>query len=475
MLLPIFVFANIGKITVAKGDVKIKRNGKIIKAKSGTVLKKHDFVKTDKNGKVQIVFKDNTVFTIGKNSTLDIADYLYDEKKPKKNRAKFNVLKGAFSSITGRIGKLNKSKFKLRTKSASIGIRGTIVKANQKTVMCMQGAITVTTPNGVTVRVEAGQKTDVSKGTPTAPTTITKADEKALGVDTENEKTDDTKTKKDEKTKEKKKVVKITKKAKEVPATVESIKPVVADDVAADVAADVVSDETKSLRTVKLTGRSIQTDSTTGTGDQQTLNIEASGVSGNIDLESKGLIVTDDGGNKMPTTTTDTISWGYWSNDPSKKWVAGSATDVKVLDDLRNSTNTNDAKLQYTGKVMGSTTQGGDILIDQNNKVNINLDLKANSMAGSINFKTTGEQIWSSTMEGTIEDASNNFQSTSIDTSVLKPDEQENYIETKVETTGGTVNGQIYGDKAQAVGGTFDLSTGTATGDRATGVFKATK
>ncbi|MEA2018790.1 MAG: FecR domain-containing protein [Campylobacterota bacterium] len=182
LLLPILAFANIGKITAIKGDISIKRDSKIIAGSVGLDLKKHDFILSKKNSKAQIVFLDKTIFTIGQNSTLDIAEYLYDEKQPSKNKVQFNVLKGAFSTITGRIGKLNKSKFKLKTRSASIGIRGTIVKANQQVVMCTQGAISVTTPNGKVVYVNAGKKTDVSSGTPTPPTAIKKGDIEAIDI-----------------------------------------------------------------------------------------------------------------------------------------------------------------------------------------------------------------------------------------------------------------------------------------------------
>lgn len=84
LLLPLFLYANIGKITSIRGDVQIQRDSQKIKAKLGTTLEKNDFIKTSKNAKVQIVFTDKTIFTIGKDSTLDIAEYLYDESKPKK-------------------------------------------------------------------------------------------------------------------------------------------------------------------------------------------------------------------------------------------------------------------------------------------------------------------------------------------------------------------------------------------------------
>ena len=186
LLLVVSTYASIGNITAMKGDIQV--NGD--KATYQTELEKNDFIKTGKNAKVQIRFNDGTIFTLGKNSTLDIEEFLYDEKQPRLNKAKFNVLKGAFSSITGRIGKLNKSKFKLRTKSASIGIRGTVVRANQEIIMCTSGAITVTTNNGVSMNVNAGQMTNVASGTPSIPTSIEKTEIKELNV---QEKSDEVK------------------------------------------------------------------------------------------------------------------------------------------------------------------------------------------------------------------------------------------------------------------------------------------
>lgn len=81
--------------------------------------------------------------TIGKNSTLDIADYLYDAKNSSLNKTDLKVAKGAFHAITGEIGKLNPSKFKLKTSTASIGIRGTEIYGDQSSVFCTSGAIYV--------------------------------------------------------------------------------------------------------------------------------------------------------------------------------------------------------------------------------------------------------------------------------------------------------------------------------------------
>ena len=117
--------AQIAKVTAIKGDVIIKRNGQFKIANLHTAINKLDIITTEKNARVQLLFKDNTMISIGKSSTLNIEDYLFDvEKKPK---AKFKFGNGAFKTITGKIGKLNPRGFQLKSKTASMGIRGTIV------------------------------------------------------------------------------------------------------------------------------------------------------------------------------------------------------------------------------------------------------------------------------------------------------------------------------------------------------------
>ncbi|MGB5918598.1 FecR family protein, partial [Arcobacter sp.] len=110
-----------------------------------------------------------TIITIGQNSTLNIFDYVYDESNPKDSKASFGFMKGSFKSITGKIGKINKERFKLKTKSASIGIRGTTIIGNQQIIICTDGAISVTA-NGVTVDVAKQELTRTLQGeAPTPP------------------------------------------------------------------------------------------------------------------------------------------------------------------------------------------------------------------------------------------------------------------------------------------------------------------
>ncbi len=117
-----FVFGWVGEITALKGKADIIRKNQTIPAKTGLKLEKEDNIKTFKNTKMQIIFKDNTVITIGKNSLVKIADYLFDNEN---STAKFRLSHGIMKTLTGKIGKFAPKRFKIRTKNASIGIRGT--------------------------------------------------------------------------------------------------------------------------------------------------------------------------------------------------------------------------------------------------------------------------------------------------------------------------------------------------------------
>jgi hypothetical protein len=153
------LFASIGKISALNGKVIVDRQSKLLDADVGFNLEEKDFILTDEKSKAQITLNDGTVLSIGKNSKLNINEYVFDEKDSSNSKAEFKFVEGTFKSITGAIGKVAPEKFKLETKSASIGIRGTIVVGNQDKVACTHGQIAVTS-GGVTQILNAGYRID---------------------------------------------------------------------------------------------------------------------------------------------------------------------------------------------------------------------------------------------------------------------------------------------------------------------------
>lgn len=142
--------SDIATITAIKGSAMIERGDVNIVASLGAELEEKDIIQTKENSKIQIIFKDETVIYIGKNSRFSIEEYLFDGEE--KSVAKFGMIKGAMRAITGKIGKVAPQKFTVKAKTSTIGIRGTnfVVILNDDNfyqAYCTYGAISVTITN----------------------------------------------------------------------------------------------------------------------------------------------------------------------------------------------------------------------------------------------------------------------------------------------------------------------------------------
>jgi hypothetical protein len=161
-------WAEIGSVTESSGTAVIKRGKDTIQIVKGTEIKTNDKVET-KNGKVKIVFKDDTNVTVTESSTLVIDDFVYD---PKSGAGKLGLkaAAGTVRYVSGSIAKDPKN-VKINTPTAAIAVRGTdFVMAvsetgssmimlmptceieqnvNLKGLICGSGAIDVETPAGI--------------------------------------------------------------------------------------------------------------------------------------------------------------------------------------------------------------------------------------------------------------------------------------------------------------------------------------
>jgi hypothetical protein len=168
LLIASSAWADIGSVTESSGTAIIKRGKDTIQIVKGTEIKTNDKVET-KNGKVKIVFKDDTNVTVTESSSLVIDDFVYD---PKSGAGKLGLkaAAGTVRYVSGSIAKDPKN-VKINTPTAAIAVRGTdFVMAvsetgssmimlmptceleqnvNLKGLTCGSGAIDVETPAGI--------------------------------------------------------------------------------------------------------------------------------------------------------------------------------------------------------------------------------------------------------------------------------------------------------------------------------------
>ena len=167
---------NVATITALKGNADIKRDSSLLLASIGDKLNQKDNILTKSNSKVQIIFEDETVVSIGKNSEFSIQEYLFEDNAAP--IAKFSMLKGAMRTITGQIGDIAPNRFSVSTKTATIGIRGTnfsvfVEDDGSSSAFCTYGAISVAVggvthivPQGFYINVSPSGKVEIKELTP---------------------------------------------------------------------------------------------------------------------------------------------------------------------------------------------------------------------------------------------------------------------------------------------------------------------
>lgn len=144
LLAAVSIWANIGNIAVVQGSAEIHRAGATLPATSGTPIEQKDQIVTQEKTKVQVILKDNTVVTIGANSSFNFLEFSMQKGDEK---VSMQAQRGFFRSVTGQIGKVAPERFKVHTVSATIGIRGTdfsaLIQKKREIIKCYKGMIRV--------------------------------------------------------------------------------------------------------------------------------------------------------------------------------------------------------------------------------------------------------------------------------------------------------------------------------------------
>jgi hypothetical protein len=88
-----------------------------------------DVLKTDKTGQLQIMFTDNSIISLGRDSEMKIAEYRWQPEQ-KDGALKTQAKEGTFRVMGGALAKDAPQNFKTETPTATIGIRGSMYTFN---------------------------------------------------------------------------------------------------------------------------------------------------------------------------------------------------------------------------------------------------------------------------------------------------------------------------------------------------------
>lgn len=169
--------APVGRVAAVSGEAIIFRADTQMRSHVGAAIEQSDRIQTAKDSKIQIVFNDKGVVTIGGDSVFEIEEY---PQNGDTQAVKLNVKRGFFKAITGAVAKAAPQKFSLKTKTATIGIRGTHIVGQVadefEKIACTKGKIGVNA-NGGYVELLEGQITEFKKGEiPKSPRDIVEDD-----------------------------------------------------------------------------------------------------------------------------------------------------------------------------------------------------------------------------------------------------------------------------------------------------------
>jgi len=124
-LLPITAFADdAGVIKVSQGAASIERSGQRLPVPVGAKVQVGDVVTTGADGSVGITFGDNSLLSIGPDSSLVIDRFSFDSTTHK-GAFETSLNRGTLAAVSGKIAKQSPDAMKVRTPAAMLGVRGT--------------------------------------------------------------------------------------------------------------------------------------------------------------------------------------------------------------------------------------------------------------------------------------------------------------------------------------------------------------
>ncbi|WP_236860730.1 FecR family protein [Candidatus Reidiella endopervernicosa] len=126
LALPVQAAVDIGKVISSSGSFMAKQSdGQTRKLKRRSKIHEGDLLITGANSQAQIRFKDSSLLELKPNTEFKVDEFSFSGKADGSEKSVYSLIKGGMRTITGKIGKKDKSKYKVNTPVASIGIRGT--------------------------------------------------------------------------------------------------------------------------------------------------------------------------------------------------------------------------------------------------------------------------------------------------------------------------------------------------------------
>ena len=153
-----------GHVQFVYGAVQLTTEaGKTHPIQKGDAVNEGDTLTTAPAASAQIRMQDGGFIAVRPDTRLKFDSFKFNGKQDGSEQSFFSLFKGGFRAITGLIGKINKSNYRITTPSATLGIRGT----DHETFVVAPGSpMALLAPVGTYNKVNLGETTlTTGKGT----------------------------------------------------------------------------------------------------------------------------------------------------------------------------------------------------------------------------------------------------------------------------------------------------------------------
>ncbi len=164
----------VGAVTRIQGEANATTSGQTRALAVSADVFLNDTIRTGADARLEIRLEDDTVLTLGADNKLTIDRFVYE---PGGSQNRLQLFSGsAFRMVTGGVGFRNGGRVTVRTRAATLGVRGTDFWGGpidgHGGVFLIDGAVLVTTTGGSVLLDAPGQGTNIA-GAGAAPGAVT--------------------------------------------------------------------------------------------------------------------------------------------------------------------------------------------------------------------------------------------------------------------------------------------------------------
>ena len=116
--------AEIGRVKTVAGEARITRGAATSVITPGAKVQARDVIETGRDGRVGLIFIDNSRFALGPNGRIALSEFEFDDATHV-GRSLVTINHGALAVVSGQIAKENKDAMRVRTPTSVLAARGT--------------------------------------------------------------------------------------------------------------------------------------------------------------------------------------------------------------------------------------------------------------------------------------------------------------------------------------------------------------